>query len=389
MSIFQRSEYLARIAKTKERMASADIEMLLVAAPENIFYLSGYAGWSFYTPQLLLLAMDQEEPVLIVRDMDVACAEFTTFLHAANTIGYPESYVGRHDTHPMRFIGQTIRDRGWGARRLGIEMDAYFFSPRAYFELEQSLPDAEIIDAGLLVNWVRIIKSPQEIAYMREAGTIAQIGMRTAIETISPGRRECDVAAEIYRAQIAGTPQFGSGVLTGIAMPSGRKTSAPHLFWSDDVIERGHATNVELGGCRHQYHVGLARTIFLGTPPRALRELAAIVIEGLQAALAAVRPGVTCESVEAAWRAVINAAGYQKESRIGYSIGVNFQPSWVERTASLQPGDRTVLEPDMTFHLICGMWKGQHNMVTSETFRITPEGYEAFSNLEQRLFVKD
>lgn len=389
MKVFERGEYLQRIAKVKERMAAADIDVLLVAAPENIFYLSGYAGWSFYTPQLLLLAADETEPVLVLREMDVACAAFTAFVDAANVIGYPESFVGRHDTHPMRFVGQLIRQKGWDARRLGIEMDAHFFSPRAYFELAGSLPGARLLDAGLLINWVRIIKSPQEIACMRQAGTIAEIGMRTAIAAITPGRRECDVAADIYRAQISGTPEFGSGVLTGIAMPSGRKTSAPHLYWSDDVIEHGHATNVELGGCRHQYHVGLARTVFLGKPPQPLLDLASVVIEGLHAALAAVRPGVTCEAIEAAWRTVINAAGYEKTSRIGYSIGVNFQPSWVERTASLQPGDRTVLEPDMTFHLICGMWQGPHNMVTSETFRVTPGGYELFSRLEQRLFVKD
>jgi ectoine hydrolase len=224
---------------------------------------------------------------------------------------------------------------------------------------------------------------------MREAGVIAEIGMRTAIEAIEAGARECDVAAKIYGAQIAGTPQFGSGVLTGIAMPSGRKTSAPHLYWSDDVIEHGHATNVELGGCRHQYHVGLARTIFLGQPPAALTDMASVVIDGLHAALASVRPGVTCESIEAAWRTVIQRAGFEKVSRIGYSIGANFQPSWVERTASLQAGDRTVLEPNMTFHLICGMWKGAHNMVTSETFLVTRDGFELFSGLEQRLFTKD
>ena len=70
MPPFETAEYLARIAKTKQRMAERGIEVLLVADPANMNYLTGYNGWSFYTPQLVVLAEALGEPFCIVRGLD-------------------------------------------------------------------------------------------------------------------------------------------------------------------------------------------------------------------------------------------------------------------------------------------------------------------------------
>ena len=68
MALFTREEYLSRLDKTKVRMQQTGMDCLLIASPENMNYLSGYAGWSFYTPQLLIVPIQEEEPVLIVRN---------------------------------------------------------------------------------------------------------------------------------------------------------------------------------------------------------------------------------------------------------------------------------------------------------------------------------
>lgn len=81
---------------------------------------------------------------------------------------------------------------------------------------------------------------------------------------------------------------------------------------------------MELGGARHHYHAPLTRTIYLGSPPGEIVALAATIVEGVDAALDRARPGATCEEVEAAWQHVLNRNGYKKESRVGYSIGLNY-----------------------------------------------------------------
>ena len=92
--------------------------------------------------------------------------------------------------------------------------------------------------------------------------------------------------------------------------------------------------------------------------------------------------------MEAAWRKAVARYGIEKESRIGYPIGLSYPPDWGERTMSLRPGDRTVLEPGMTFHLIPAIWKDDWGIEITESFLVTERGAETFCNFPRRLFVK-
>jgi ectoine utilization protein EutD len=386
---FERGEYEARIRKTKERMTAAGIDLLLASDPANMNYLTGYDGWSFYTPQCVIVAPERDEPICIVRGMDANGAKATTFLKPENIIGYPDHYVQSSERHPVDYVAQMLRERRLDKGRIGVEMDAYYFSPAAYESLKRNLPNARWVDANLLVNWVRAVKSPAEIAYMQQAARIMDRLMQVAVAAVEPGVRQCDAVADIYRAQIAGTPEFGGDYASFVPMlPTGPGTSTPHLTWSDAKFVKGEATILELGACRHRYHCPQARTLFLGQPSPKLADTAKVVVEGIGAALDVAKPGNTCEAVEAAWRAVIARHGVKKESRVGYSIGLNYPPDWGEHTMSLRPGDKSVLEPNMTFHLIAGIWMDDWGIEISEAFRVTERGAETFCTTPRQLFVK-
>jgi Xaa-Pro dipeptidase len=387
MAAFERNEYLQRLANARKKMSRQGLDLLFVTTPENINYLCGYAAWSFYTPQALIVTAGSGEPLLVVREMDVACARFTAFLSEASLIGYPESFIGG-ERHPMEYIVQLISDRAPSIRRVGIEPAGSFFTVQSYEKLKAGLPACEFVDSAGLVNWLRTIKSDAEIGVMREAARTSDAGMAAAIEHICVGARECDVSAEIYRTIIRGREGAGGGVPAAFTLVSGPRTSAPHIPWTDNRLERGQCVNLEMGGTRHQYHAGLSRSFFLGTPPRPLLTLSKVVVDGMNAALAAVKPGRTCESVALEWQRVIGQAGYRKASRIGYSIGLGFQPTWIDYSASLQQGDLTVLTPNMTFHMICGMWHGTDNCVLSETFRVSESGCEVLTHAPRELIVK-
>src|SRR3974377_799839 len=106
--LFERSEYLARIARVKAAMAERGIDLLLVASPANQFWLTGYDGWSFYTPQMVAVSLPQEEPIWIGRKRVSAAAKFTAFLAEKNVVPYPDQYVGSSDLHPMQFVAEEI-----------------------------------------------------------------------------------------------------------------------------------------------------------------------------------------------------------------------------------------------------------------------------------------
>jgi Xaa-Pro dipeptidase len=387
--IFEHIEYLERLRRTRERMAERGIDVLLLSDPANINYLSGYDGWSFYVHQALVVAQDEEQPVWIGRGQDANAARVTTFLEPANIIPYPDDFVQSEVRHPMDFVANQLQARGWGRRRIGVEMDSFYFTAAAFEALRRHLPDASLLDARALVNWVRIVKSEAEIAQMRGAARIAEQVMQVAIDAVAPGVRQCDAVARIYEAQTRGTPEFG-GSYTAIAplLPTGTGTSTPHLTWDDQPFQPDTPTILELAGCRNRYHCPMARTVHLGPPPAHLADTAAVVVEGLNAAIEAARPGTLAEDVEAAWRRVIERHGIVKESRIGYSVGLGYPPDWGERTLSLRPGDKTELQANMTIHVIPGIWQDDWGIEISECIRITETAAEPLCNFPRRLFVK-
>jgi ectoine hydrolase len=387
---FERSEYRERVARIRRRMDAAGIDLLLSSDPANMNYLTGYDGWSFYVPQLVVVPPDGEDPLWIGRPMDAAGGKLTAWMAPERILGYPEPLVQARGAHPMDWVASYIAERGWDGKRIGVETDSYYFSPKALDHLKAGLPNAKFVDADLLVNWVRAVKSPAEIGYLRQAARHVGTVMQAAYEAIEPGVRQCDAIAAIYAAQIGGDPS-GAGDITALCplIMSGEAASAAHPMWTDQRFARDQTSALELAAARRHYNAGLARTLHIGTPPQRLVDTAKAVNEGLDAVLATIRPGITGADVEAAWRRVLDRYGLEKESRIGYSIGVGYPPDWGEHTISLRPGDPSVLEPNNTLHVMLGMWMDGWGMELSETVLVTGAGVECLTSFPRALHVKD
>jgi ectoine hydrolase len=387
---FEAAEYRERVERTRASMEAQGLELLLCTSPAHMGYLTGYDGWSFYVHQLVVVAVDEEQPLWIGRGMDANAARLTTTLDDTSIHGYPDDYVHSTTRHAMDYVADLVSGRGWARRRIGVEMDCHYFTAAAMATLERRLPDARFVDATSLVGWVRVVKSDRELRYMSEAARIVEGMMRAGLDAIRPGVRQCDAAAAIYDAMIRGTGQYGGEYSAIVPMlPSGKGTNNPHLTWTDQPFVAGEATILELAGVRRRYHCPMARTVHLGSPPRRLAEVAEAVVEGLEAALAAVAPGVTGEAVEAAWRTTIARQGIVKDSRIGYSTGLSYPPDWGEGTISLRPGERTELQPGMTLHLIPGVWMDDWGFEVSETFRVTETGAAPLCDFPRGLVVQD
>lgn len=172
-------------------------------------------------------------------------------------------------------------------------------------------------------------------------------------------------------------------------MPTGKGTATPHMTWADRTFVSGETAYLETAGVRHRYHVPLVRAVHLGKAPQTLLDTSKAVVEGIEEALAVAKVGNTCENVEAAWRKAIARYSLEKESRIGYSIGIGYPPDWGEHTASLRPRDMTVLEKNMTFHMVCGIWNQDWGGVSiSESFYLTDRDAVTFAKTPRALTTK-
>lgn len=387
---FERGEYAERLNRVRGEMARRGLELLIVNDVANQHYLTAYDGWSFYTPQMVVVPVEDEEPVWIGRAMDAAGGKLTAWMKAENVVGFPEDYVQQTDRHPMDWIAGWLDRKGWGRRRIGVELEAYYFSPKAYARLVAGLPNAAFIDADLLVNWIRAVKSDAEIDYLRKAARLAEAAVGAAYDAIAPGVRECDAIAKIQAAQVAGSPDF-AGDITALppTILGGENASAPHIMWSERRFGANETVALELAGVVRRYAAGLARTLQLGPVPARVAETGKAVVEGMETVLRTIRPGVAAEEVEAAWRKVIERYGLKKESRIGYSIGVAYPPDWGEQTISLRPGDMTVLEPGNVLHSILGMWMDGWGIEVSETILVTANGCETLTRFPRDIHIKD
>jgi ectoine hydrolase len=388
---FDKAEYARRVADTKRRMSQAGFDLILCQDPANMCWLTGFNGWSFYVPQCVLVHLEEEWPLWFGRAQDAKCASVTTDLPERNIVPFSERLVQHKTQHPYDELAQLIESRGWGKARIGVEMDAHYYTARCHAHLQAGLPNAKVSNNGDLVNWARLVKSEAELKLMREAGKICTSAMDRGIAKMKPGVPQNHVVAEIYHAQTMGVPGGAGGDYAAICplMPVGEGTSTPHLTWSDAPLPGNALSMIEIAGSRRGYHAPLTRTIHLGKPPAGIQDVAKAVVEGVDAGLAKARPGATAEEVEAAWQAVLRRNGLKKESRVGYSVGLSFPPDWGERTVSLRPGDTTELQAGMCFHIQAGVWLKDWGVAISESFAVTEQGGARFCDVARELIVID
>lgn len=386
---FSREEYAERLKRARTAMQAKGLEVLIVTDPSNMAWLTGYDGWSFYVHQAVILPLDGE-PLWWGRPMDGVGAQMTTWLSDASIFSYPDDYVQNPAKHPYSHLAGILRSKGWQAAHVGVEMDNYYFSSACLETLRAELPDAKVKDATALVNWQRAVKSEQELSYMRRAARIIEAMHARIREVTEPGLRKCDLVAEIYDAALRGADGHGGDYAAIVPLtPSGRDAAAAHLTWDDRPLRHGEGTFFEVAGCYKRYHCPISRTVYLGEPPAAMLKAQEAVLEGLEAGMAAARPGNTCGEVAEAFFAVLRKYGVEKTSRTGYPVGISYPPDWGERTMSFRPGDTSVLAPNMTFHFMPAIWTEEWGLEITETIRIDANGRpECLANVSRELFVK-
>ena len=387
--LFEKKEYKERLKKVKISMQKKGIDLLVSQDPANMNYLTGYDAWSFYYAQCVLVHINEDEPICFVRAQDGGGAYIKTYLKDENIIEYDEKYIHTWPLHPYQYLTEIIKKRKWDNLNIGLEMDSHYFTAFCYETIKKGLPNAKLKDAERLVNWVRVVKSNAEIKLIQSAARIVESGMKTAFKSINPGVSQCDAVAEIQKALFNGTKEFG-GDYPSIAtlLPTGKGTSASHLTHTDEKFVSGEATIIEIAGAYNRYHCPMARTVLLGEKDQKKVDTMKATNEALDAGISATKPGNTVDDIAQKFWGILEKYNIKKESRTGYSIGIGYPPDWGEQTFNILKGDKTILQPNVTFHMIAVMQFGDWGVEASEAVRVTETGSELFCNLSRELHIK-
>ncbi|MEW9804763.1 ectoine hydrolase DoeA [Mesorhizobium sp. ZMM04-5] len=387
---FSRGEYDRRLEKVRRSMEAKGLDVLFVEDPSNMAWLTGYDGWSFYVHQGVVVFHDAD-PVWWGRVQDANGAVRTVWMEDERVAGYNDRYVQSTVHHPMQDLAHRLREWGYAGKRIGVELENYYFSAKAYLVLREELPDAEFVDATALVNWQRAVKSAEEIAFMRKAARISERIVDGIAARVEPGVKKNELVAEILGDAVRGVDDaWGDYAAIVPLLPSGTDAAAPHLTWDGRPFRTGEATFFEIAGCYRRYHVPFCRTVFLGKPPQQMIDAEKALVEGLEAGLEAARAGNRAGQVADALFSSLERAGIAKEGRCGYPIGLSYPPDWGERTISFRREDETILEPGMTFHFMPGLWMSDWGMEITESILIRDSGpAECLCDRPRKLIVKD
>ena len=371
---FPLEEYQARLAKVRAEMARREAEVLLISEPENMYYLTGYFTTGYWSYQMLVVPIEGE-PFYVIRHLERTALVGTSWVEAH------EVYL---DTErPTEKIAAALKHRRLDGKRLGIEKNSWYLTVGGYEALGALLRGATWVDCANLVNWLRVIKSPREVAYLRRASAAAEAGVRAGIAAAEPGRTEIDLAEAIFAAMVGhGSDRIDLGVIA-----SGERFLLTHGRFTRRRLLPGDPIRFELTGRVAQYDGRLMRCVSLGPPAAELARSAEAAAAALEEAIRRMRPGAVAGEINrAAQERLRRETGFEWVTKIGYTMGIMFMPNPGEQNIrTFMPGDTWVLEPGMVFHmLLCGPGMVGH----SEMVLVTEAGHELLTHMERKLFVR-
>ncbi len=383
---FPAEEYRRRIATTQRAMADEGLDALVLVHNANQCYLTGYD--SHMPPSYAVTVVPTSgDPLMHCAELESPVALLHSVVEDVRIFDWTNASSTAAD------LARVLGDLGVARGRIGIELrnDENFTSSAydafSYLTLREALPDAELVDATHIVLAQRLIKSEDELAYMRRAGELTWAGIHAAIEATHEGVNENVIAAASY----AGAVGAGSELMTidPMLMTGAQTGLIPHIPYRRHVVERGDVVYLEMSGTYWRYNAPMMRSWTIGEPSDRQRRLADASIAVLETLVAEARPGRTGHDVatiaERQWDAV---PGVHFHGGYGYAIGMGVQPSWCEQAVYIAIGAERELRPGMTFHLpIISCYPGDFGVGFSESIVITETGAELLTPGTDRFLV--
>jgi Xaa-Pro aminopeptidase len=355
----------ARSERLLGLIGEAGIDVMLVTNLLNVRYLTGYTG---------------SNGVAVVGPRTRAF--ITDFRYVEQAAEEVHSSFERRRA-PTELLAAVPESLPIGELRLGFE-DAQM-TVRQHAELRERLPQRiELVAAGSLVEQLREVKEPEEVATMRIAASVADEAFEAVIAAGLIGRTEREVAVALEREMVergATAPSFETIVAAGA------HGALPHHQPRDEVIRGGDLVVIDWGALVAGYHSDCTRTVAAGEPDTERREIYELVLEAQLAGLEAVTPGASTQGVDSTARAVIEAAG--QGDRFGHGLGhgvgldIHEGPRLSQRAdGTLEAGNVVTVEPGVYL-------PGRLGVRIEDLVVVTAEGCEILTSVPKDLIIAD
>jgi Xaa-Pro dipeptidase len=368
-------ERLARVEKAQRLMQENNLNAITVAGGTSLLYFSG-VNWGNSERLFVMVLPVRGEPFFVAPafEKDRSLEQI-----AQGPFGKsPHVFTWEENENPYQTVAFALKERGLATGRIGIEERVqYVFADG----IARGIPAATMTSATEVTSGCRMLKSPAEIALMRLANSVTLQAYEAAWRSIREGMTQHEFGALVSSAHQK------LGFQGGASVQVGENSALPHGSVKPQKIHEGTILLMD-GGCSvEHYESDISRTFVLGKPTDKMKKVFDIVHQAQSAALAAARPGVVCDAVDAAARKVITDAGYGPgfkyfTHRVGHGIGMDgHEWPYLIATNTLQSGGKSIaLQAQMTFSDEPGIYiPGEFGVRLEDDMHILDAGSELFT----------
>ena len=367
---FSKEEFSNRKTKVLKSMKEQNLNALLIFRQESMYWLTGYDTFGFVFFQCLILK-DNGEIVLLTRAPDLRQAQNTS------NIKNIKIWVDRDGSNPTDELRKILDELNLKGKNLGVEYEAYGLTGRNTLKLNKSLDNyCSVQDKSELITKLRVIKSNEEIIYVKKAAELADKALDEVWKHAKAGASESKILAEMNRVIFEGGGDYPANEFI---IGSGKNALLCRYQAEKQILSNTDQLTVEWAGTYRHYHSAMFRTIPIGKPDPKHFKMYEACVEALKNCENKLKPGNKIGDVFDIHAKTFDDLGFNKSrmNACGYSLGATFSPNWMD-WPMFYTGNQYIIEPGNVFFMHMILMDSENNLAMNlgETYLVNKNGNE-------------
>ena len=378
---FSKEEFSQRKTKVLKSMTEKNIDALLMFRQESMYWLTGYDTFGYVFFQTLVL--DKNGNVtLLTRAPDLRQAQNTSNIE---DIRIWVDKDGSNPTDDLKIILDELTLKG---KKVGIEYEAYGMTGRNALRLNKSLENyCNVEDQSELITKLRVIKSQEEIVYVKKAAELADNALDQAWKHTKAGASEAKILAEMQKAVLEGGGDYPANEYI---IGSGHNALLCRYQAEKRNLSNQDQLSIEWAGTYKHYHSAMFRTIPIGKADPKHIKMHEACVQALTNCENKLKPGNKVGEVFDVHAKTFDDLGYNKSrmNACGYSLGSTFSPNWMD-WPMLYTGNPYIIQPGNIFFMHMILMDSDNNLAMNlgETYLVTESGNERLGKQKLDLII--
>ncbi len=378
---FSVEEFKNRKDKVIKLLKEEKLDAILMFRQESMYWLTGYDTFGYVFFQTLVLDK-KGNIILLTRAPDLRQAQNTSNINDVRI------WVDRNGSDPTEDLKIILDELNLKGKNIGVEYEAYGLTGRNALRLNKSLENyCSIEDTSELVTKLRVIKSNEEINYVKKAANLADKALSEVWKHAKAGVSESKILAEMNKVIFEGGGDYPANEFI---IGSGKNALLCRYQAEKQILNSQDQLTIEWAGTYRHYHSAMFRTIPIGKADPKHFKMHEACIEALNNCEIKLKPGNIIGEVFDIHAKTFDDLGY-KNSRMnacGYSLGATFSPNWMD-WPMLYTGNPYVIKPGNIFFMHMILMDSENNLAMNlgETYLVTESGNERLGNQKLDLVV--